>query len=85
MARLCSREAKRMSISTSKQLLCAVAVAVCGFSGAAEAQQKIIVRPAPIVVTLAPVIVYQPGSVTVKEVPAASHRDASSLVEDKGP
>jgi len=90
-----------MSMSTSKQLLCAVTVAVCGFSGAAFAQQQIIVQPAPIVVAPAPtvyapaqvivtpqpapVIVYQPGSVTVKEVPATTRSDGSSLAEDKGP
>lgn len=102
-------------MSTSKQLLCAVTLAVCGFSGAALAQQQIIMQPAPTVVAPAPtvvapapmvvapaptvyapaqvvvtpqpapVIVYQPGSVTVKEVPATTRRDGSSLAEDKGP
>jgi hypothetical protein len=101
------REAERISMSTSKQLLCAVTVAVCGFSGAALAQQQIIVQPSPMVVAPAPmvvapaptvyapaqvvvqpqqpVVVYQPGSVIVKEVPATTRRDGSSLAEDKGP
>lgn len=97
-------------MSTPKQLLCAVTVAVCGFSGAAFAQQQqqILVQPAPTVVAPAPmvvapaptvyapaqvvvtpqpapVVVYQPGSVTVKEVPSTTRRDGSSLAEDKGP
>jgi hypothetical protein len=95
-------------MSTSKQLLCAVTVAVCGFSGAALAQQQIIMQPAPMVVQQAPVVVapaptvyapaqvvvqpapapvvvYQPGSVIVKEVPATTRRDGTSLAEDKGP
>lgn len=93
-------------MSTSKQLLCAATVAVCGFSGVALAQQQTIVQPAPTVVAPAPVvvtpaptvvapvvvvpqpgpvIVYQPGSVIVKEVPATTRRDGSSLAEDKSP
>lgn len=88
-------------MSTSKQLLCAVTLALCGFSGAALAQQQIIMQPAPTVVAPAPtvyapaqvvvtpqpapVVVYQPGSVIVKEVPATTRRDGSSLAEDKGP
>ncbi len=89
---------------SSNQLLCAVTVALCGFSGAAFAQQQIIVQPAPTVVApapmvvtpaptvvapvvvapqLAPVVVYQPGSVTVKEVPATTRPDGTSLAEDK--
>lgn len=93
-------------MSNSKTLLCAVTVAVCGFSGAALAQQ-VIMQPAPVVVAPAPtvyapttstttppvvvapqpapVVVYQPGSVIVKEVPATTRRDGSSLAEDKGP
>ena len=64
-------------MSNSKQLLCAVTVAVFGFSGAALAQQAIM-QPAP-------VVVYQPGSVIVKEVPSTTRRDGTSLAEDKGP
>ena len=46
----------------------------------AHAPAQVVVTPQP-----APVIVYQPGSVTVKEVPATTRRDGSSLAEDKGP
>lgn len=42
---------------------------------------------APVVVAPQPasVIVYQLGNVIVKEVPATTRRDGSSLAEDKGP
>ena len=88
-------------MSNSKKFLCAVTVAVCGFSGAALAQQ-VIMQPAPVVVAAptvyapiaapvvvvpppAPIVVYQPGSVIVKEVPSTTRRDGTSLAEDKGP
>ncbi|MFN4283673.1 MAG: hypothetical protein ACK4NA_13625 [Alphaproteobacteria bacterium] len=83
---------------SAKQLLCAAAVAACGFSGAAMAQQVIVqpaptviapaptvVAPAPVVVTPAPAptVVYQPGTVTVHERPATTRPDGTSLAEDK--
>ena len=54
-------------MSNSKKFLCAVTVAVCGFSGAALAQQ-VIMQPAPVVVVAAPTV-YAPIAAPVVVVP----------------